>query len=696
MKKTYSIIGLDCPNCAKKVERHLKKNTIFDNVEIDFINGSLFLEGNEKILDKDYICKEIAKIEDGITLKEKEKSTKKEKYMNKDSWILLVRITISALIIAIIESLSSSINNIAYIILYIFAYIIVSYDVIFKVFKNIFIKHKFFDENTLMFIATIGAIALQEYFEAVLVMLLSQVGEMLQHISIQKSKRTIVNTIDLRADKANLITNEGIEIISPEELTIGDVVLLKAGDCVPADGVIIDGHGSLDTASLTGESIPYEVENGSDVLSGMKVFEGTLKLKVCKIAYESTASKVMELVTESNKNKSKAEHFITKFATFYTPIVFIIALIIGIVVPIFNNQWTDFLHRALSFLVISCPCAIIISIPLAYFVAMGMAAKNGIIIKGGNYLDLLNEVDQVIFDKTGTITKGKFAVTDIVAIGLPKEELELYYYELEKNSNHPIANAIVETFSSSEDVKISDVKEIAGKGIQGFINGHKISIGNEKLMENVSNFKKISSNGTVIYLSKNDDFCGYIVVSDEIKESSKEFVRFLKKAHIKSVLLTGDRKENAVEVCNKLSIDEYHAECLPQDKLKILENEMTRAHKTMYIGDGINDAPSIARADIGVAMGMKGADIAVENADVIIMNDDLVNVEKAIKISKMTRKQAIFNISFALIVKLLVLFLALFNVNLGISNMIIAVLSDVGLSLFLVMITIFMGRRRVK
>ncbi len=698
MEKKYCIIGLDCPNCAREVENHIKDIKGMKSARVDFVMKRLYVESeNEMLLDKEFLNKEVAKVEDGVDVKDIEEKRKIEKAsMTKKAKILLLRIALSVIVLAttyILHERLGKLDMVYAIVLYALSYIIVAYDVVIKVIKNVFIKHRFFDENMLMFVATIGAFAIKEFPEGVLVMLLSQIGEVLQEVSVEKSRKAILSTIDLRAETANLIDGEEIRVVQPEELKIGDIVLIKNGEFIPADGVVVIGNGTVDTSSLTGESLPLEISTDSKLLSGMVLVSGSVRVKIEKISNDSTAAKIIELVTNSSQNKAKAEHFISKFASIYTPIVFVLAVIIGGLVPIFTGDWNEYIYRALSFLVISCPCAIIISVPLAYFMGLGMAAKRGVIIKGANYLEQLNTIEKVVFDKTGTLTYGKFYVIMAKYDKITKEKFEEYLSAAESASNHPIAVSILQYFGVHyENEKLQNIKEVAGKGIEVTYKGEQVLAGNSKLMKQHNiDFDAIENDATIIYVAVDGDYKGYVIVGDKIKETSKAFVTALKSRGIKTIMLTGDKENVARNVTKQLDIDDYYAELLPQDKVLKLENEMQNSKGTMYIGDGINDSPSIMRADIGVAMGGVGSDITVQSADIVLMNDDPLKVGEMMEISKKTRRKAITNIVIALSVKTIVLILSAVGVN----YMWLAVLADVGLSLFLVFFTMLLQKSKI-
>ncbi|MFR1777756.1 MAG: heavy metal translocating P-type ATPase [Clostridia bacterium] len=572
------------------------------------------------------------------------------------------------------------INNI----LYILAYAMVGIEIVIKAFKNI-IKGKVFDENFLMAVATIGAFAIGELPEAVAVMLFYQVGELFQSYAVSKSRESISNLMDIRPDFANVERNKDVEKVKPENVKIGEIIIIKPGEKVPLDGIVVEGNSSLDTKALTGESLPKDVKVNEEVLSGFINLNGVIKVKVTKEYGESTVSKILDLVENASNKKSKSENFITKFAKYYTPIVVITALILAIVPPLIIKDavLSDWIYRALSFLVVSCPCALVISIPLSFFGGIGGASKMGVLIKGSNYLEALSNTEIVVFDKTGTLTKGVFEVQKVAPEGISKEELlEVTAYS-EHYSNHPIAISIKNAYGREiDEEKIINTNEIPGFGIMAKIEDKEILVGNEKLMnENKISFSKCDSIGTILYVAIDKKYAGYIVIADKIKDDSKDTIKLLKKNNIKqTVMLTGDRKKVGEEVAKELGIDKVYTDLLPDGKVKKVEELLTsRAQKgkLIFVGDGINDAPVLAISDIGVAMGGLGSDAAIEAADVVIMTDEPSKLVNAIKLSKRTMRIVKENIIFAIFVKVLVLVLS----ALGVATMWEAVFADVGVSI---------------
>ena len=572
--------------------------------------------------------------------------------------------------------------------LYLISYIIVGAEIIFKAIKNIF-KGEVFDECFLMTIATIGAICIGELPEAVAVMLFYQVGEMFQDYAVDKSKKSITNLMNIRPDFANLERDGKQEKVNPEEVKIGDTIIVKPGEKVPLDGIVIDGKSLLDTSALTGESVPVEIEKGSEVLSGCINQTGLFSMKVTKEFGESTVSKILNLVENASNKKSKSENFMTKFAKVYTPTVVVIAAILAIIPPfIFQiGSFTEWLYRALSFLVVSCPCALVISIPLSFFAGIGGASKAGILVKGSNYLEALAKTEIVVFDKTGTLTKGVFEVQKVNAVNISEDELLKYAVYAENYSNHPISASLKSAYKGEIDEKlISNTQELAGYGIEAKIDDKDVLVGNSKLMKekNIA-FTECDEVGTVIYVAVNKEYVGYILIADTIKEDAKNLVSGLKNYNIaKTVMLTGDKIKASQKVANELKLDEVYAELLPDEKVEKVEEllkEKSKDGKLVFIGDGINDAPVLAISDIGISMGALGSDAAIEASDVVLMTDEPSKLVTAIKIAKKTLRIVKQNIIFAILVKVAILILT----AIGISTMWEAVFADVGVSVIAVL-----------
>ena len=586
-------------------------------------------------------------------------------------------------------NIDENVLTIIQIVLYILSYLIVGFEVVKKAVVNIF-HGEFFDENFLMSIATIGAFAIKEFPEAVAVMLFYQVGEYFQSYAVKKSRKSIASLMDIRPDYANVKQDENIEKKSPEEVKIGDTIVVKPGEKVPLDGIIIEGTSMVDTSALTGESVPREVKVNDTILSGCINLNGVLEMKVEKEFGESTVSKILDLVENATNKKAKTENFITKFSKYYTPIVVFLALIIAFIPPIITKtDMLDWVYRALTFLVVSCPCALVISVPLSFFSGIGSASKKGILVKGSNYLELLSKTEIAVFDKTGTLTKGVFDVQEIKnEDGISAEELlELSAY-CESYSNHPISISIQKAYGKDIDKKrIIDSQEVAGKGIISRIDEKQVACGNIKLMEelHLENIQPVDGIGTVVYVAINKQYAGYILISDKIKEDAPKAIQELKKAGVRqTVMLTGDNKEVAEKVNQELKLDDVYSELLPIDKVnkveELLKNKKEEA-KLAFIGDGINDAPVLARADIGIAMGGLGSDAAIEAADIVIMTDEPSKIATAMKISRKTLKIVYKNSSFALIVKIGVLILSAF----GLASMWSAVFADVGVTVLAVL-----------
>ena len=568
--------------------------------------------------------------------------------------------------------------------LFIISYLIVGLSILKKAVRNIF-RGKVFDENFLMAVATLGAFGVGEFPEAVAVMLFYQVGELFQSYAVDKSRKSISSLMDIRPDYANVLRDEKEEKIDPDEVKIGEIIIVKPGEKIPLDGVIIEGTTMLDTKALTGESVPVEVKKDDEVLSGSINESGKILVRVSKEYGESTVSKILDLVENASSKKSKSENFITKFAKYYTPTVVIIAVILAIVPPFIfkETSFTEWFYRALSFLVVSCPCALVISIPLSFFGGIGGASKMGILIKGSNYLEALASTEIAVFDKTGTLTKGVFEVQKIETNNIDKDQLLEIAAYAENYSNHPIAKSIKTAYKKEIDTnRIKNIKEISGHGISVTIDDKNVLIGNEKLMEeNKIQYTKSEDIGTILYIAVNKEYKGLIIISDEIKEDSLGLVKNLKNLGVKkTVMLTGDKKTVGEDVGEKLRLDEVYTELLPDGKVEKVEKlmqEKTEKGKLVFVGDGINDSPVLAMSDIGIAMGALGSDAAIEAADVVIMTDEPSKIGDAISLSRKTMKIVKENIVFAIAIKILVLVLT----AIGLSTMWEAVFADVGVSI---------------
>ena len=590
----------------------------------------------------------------------------------------LIKIIISAILFI----LSLFFKDNIYLILLVCSYLVVSYEIFIDAVKKIF-QGEIFDENTLMIIATISAFIIGEYPEAVMVMLLFEFGEYLSDLAVDNSKESITKLMDLRSDYVNLKKGDKVEKVDIKKARVGDLFLVKPGEKVPLDGVIVSGNTSLDTSSLTGESIPKEVNVGDSVLSGFVNGSGLITVKATSEFSNSTASKIINMLENSNEKKTKAEKFITRFSKIYTPIVVLLAVLLVLIPMLLGEDFNEWFYKALVFLVTACPCALVISVPLGFFCGVGRASREGILIKSSNGLDSLNKLETIIFDKTGTITEGKFEVRNIVSNGVSKEELLKYAAYLEYYSNHPIALSIVKAYNDKiDESEIKDYKELSGQGVKGIVFSKKLMIGSENLFSKEGIIvPKVKAFGTVVYVICDDKYIGYLVIGDKIKESANNLVNNLKNIGInRTVMLSGDNKNIVCEVANKVNIDEYYAELLPIDKVEKLK-EIKKTTFTAFVGDGINDAPVIKEADLGISMGSIGSDAAIEASDVVLMHDNLSKIVVAIKIAKVTQSIVKFNIVFALGFKLLMLVLATF----GFASIWMAVFADVGVTLLAVL-----------
>lgn len=599
---------------------------------------------------------------------------------------MLTRIVISAVLVVICYLLP--LEGIWRFIAFMIPYIIVGYDILRKAFKGIMNK-QVFDENFLMATATVGAICLGEYSEAVAVMLFYQIGELFQSYAVGKSRKNITELMDIRPDYANVEIDGSIEQVDPDEVEVGTIITVLPGEKIPMDGVIVEGNSRLDTSALTGESVPRKAKENDEVISGCINLEGVLKIRTTREFGESTVSKILDLVENASSKKSRSEQFITRFAHYYTPVVCYSALALALLPPVVllisgnDPSWSTWIYRALTFLVISCPCALVISIPLSFFGGIGGASNQGILIKGSNYLEMLSQVDTLVFDKTGTITKGVFAVNEIEYCE-DKEKLLEYAAHCECYSNHPIARSIKEAYGKDiDESRISDVQEISGHGITAKVDEVTVACGNDKLMKMLNvDYKHTESYGTVVYVAIDGKFAGSIIVSDVLKDNAeKAFKDFPSLGIKKTIMLSGDRKEVAQAIGKKLSISEVYGELLPQEKVDKLEEILSRSNNTAYVGDGINDAPALSRADVGISMGALGSDAAIEAADVVLMDDDINKLPKAIRIARKCIRIVYENIYFAIGVKVICLILG----ALGLGNMWLAIFADVGVMVIAVM-----------
>ena len=674
--------GLNCANCARKIEEKVGRMEGVKESNLNFTTTTLNVKLEKKVKEE-HVINEIKKIVEAL-----EPHVKVEKKVYGKATIKKAKFTVkSTLIIGAVLYLFAVIGDLQGtlgLILFGASYLLIGGEVVLTAIKNI-AKGQVFDENFLMTVATIGAFTINQYPEAVAVMLFYEIGETIQGYAVNKSRSSISSLMDIRADYANLIINGKEKKVSPETVKVEDVILVKPGEKVPLDGVVIEGESFIDTSVLTGESVPRKIVPNDEILSGGINTSGLLKVKVTKKFGESTVSRILEMVENAASKKADTEKFITKFAKVYTPIVVVLAILIAVIPSIFIKDalFSTWLYRALVFLVVSCPCALVVSVPLGFFAGIGGASKKGVLVKGSNYLELLKDLETVVFDKTGTLTEGVFSVTEINTNGIDKEKLIEVAAMAESFSNHPIAISIIKEYGKEIDKEvIKEYKEILGRGIKALINNEEVLVGNSKLMNEFNIlYNEVDSIGTVVYCAINGEFKGSIVISDKIKENAAEALVNLKKAGVKkTVMLTGDNKKTAYKVGKKINIDEIHSELLPLDKVREVEELLKRSNKNgklAFVGDGVNDAPVLARADIGIAMGGIGSDAAIEAADIVLMKDDINALVDAINISKKTNKILWQNIVFALGIKILVMVLGTF----GIANMWTAVFADVGVTI---------------
>ncbi|WP_346885887.1 heavy metal translocating P-type ATPase [Clostridium sp. UBA4395] len=690
--------GLCCANCASKIEKESQNITNVSSAIVDFVAQKLILEV-ENNSDKDNIVESVKQIvkriepdvkvyvEEGNQNRKQRSHDHNHDHEHENSKKEFVRLGVGAAIFAIATAFKF--NFYVELSLFLVSYLLVGGEVVLRALKNIR-GGQIFDENFLMSIATIGAFAIGEFPEGVAVMLFYQLGEIFQGMAVNRSRKSIAELMDIRPDFANLKIGSDIKKVSPEEVNIGDIIVVRPGEKVPLDGKVIEGNSMVDTSALTGESVPREVEIGDAVLGGVINKNGLLTIEVEKEFGDSTIAKILDLVQNASSKKAPTENFITKFARYYTPAVVFSALALAVLPPLFISgaTFSEWIYRALAFLVVSCPCALVVSIPLGFFGGIGGASKNGILVKGGNYLEALNNVEVVVFDKTGTLTKGVFKVTEIQPQGnVSRDELITYAAFAESFSNHPIATSIVKAYSKEIDNEsIENYEEISGHGVKATVLGKEVLAGNYKLMnkENIS-YSQVETIGTVVHVAVNKEYAGYIVISDEVKEDSAKAIKALKEIGVrKTVMLTGDNKVVGTKVAKQLGLDEVYSELLPDqkvEKVEALDKEKSSKGKLIFVGDGINDAPVLARADIGIAMGGVGSDAAIEAADVVIMTDEPSKIASAIKIAKKTRAIVMQNIVFALGIKAIILVL----VALGLGTMWEAVFGDVGVTLIAVL-----------
>lgn len=743
MKVNFKLVGVDCAVCASKLENAINKLPYIKSASLNFVDLKLYVEtipdysSSEQELENNLqelttkvlpnvIVKSLSKqnyldklksksknknfvnsnvslttiSHNHVTEQDIEEALKQEELNNlpslqsfskheevvsnfksthKINWFSLSFIKVYASLILFILGLTLPVGFWWKFSIYLVSYIIVGYDVVFSAIKNIF-KGKFLDEKFLMSLASIAAFCINEMPEAVAVMLLYQIGELFQNHAVQKSRSAISNIINLKSESANKIVNGGVSVVTPDDLQLNDIILIKVGEKVPTDVEIIKGQTNFNTSMVTGESMPMFAEPSTKVYSGCINLTEAVYAKVTSVYADSTVAKILDLVENNTENKSKAENFITKFAKYYTPIVVFIAVILFALFPLYGGGITEAIHKSAVFLVISCPCALVISIPLTYYCGLGVSAKNGLLIKGANVLDSINELKAVCFDKTGTITLGKFKITEIYAENNEKVMLKYLVYA-ESVSNHPIAKCIVANNKINQNL-ITSAKEIMGKGVVATVEGNQIICGNEKLLKDYKvKFNPQNVAGTIIYVAKNKEYLGYVVVSDVIKPTSKQAIANLKTYNIKSVMLTGDNQATAEFVAFEVGLSEFKHNLLPQNKVAEFETLKSQHKFVGYVGDGINDAPVLNKAHVGYAMGLNGSDSAIEFADVVVMTDDLNSVVDSVKIAKATRKIAIQNIVFCLVIKLAIMVLGVLNL----APMYLAIFADVGVSMLAIL-----------
>lgn len=721
VKRQWELEGLDCANCAMKIEDKVKKIEGVSSCNVNFVTKTLTMETATGYEDSAITeaKRTVTTLEPHVKMKEKGGAAQKQHKKHNDGHDdhhdaadghshshgdddphghshehgegntsgILMRLGGGAILAA--AGMFLPVSGVVELLIFLAAYLIVGSEVVLQAVKNI-LRGQVFDENFLMALATIGAFAIGEYPEGVAVMLFYQIGELFQGLAVNRSRRSITALMDIRPEFAYLKVGGDLRKVSPEEVTIGDVIVIKPGEKVPLDGTILEGSAMMDTSALTGESVPRSAGPGSTVLSGFINRNGVITVEVTKTFGESAVSKILELVQNASSNKAKTENFITKFARGYTPVVVITALLLAVIPPLLISgaTFSDWIYRALVFLVISCPCALVVSIPLGFFGGIGAASKSGILIKGSNYLEALNDVRVVVFDKTGTLTKGQFKVTTIYpAEGQSEDELLRIAAYAESHSNHPIAESIRAAYGEQISKEaISNYNEISGHGIEVTVEGKKVLAGNARLMEREGiAYRAPERSGTVVHIAVDNKYEGYLVIADEVKDDSLQAIQMLKKLGIrKTVMLTGDAASVAEAVGKQLGVDEVHAELLPQHKVEAiekLEREKSHRDKIIFVGDGINDTPVLARADVGIAMGGLGSDAAIEAADIVIMTDEPSKIAVAIGIAKRTRSIVWQNIIFALGVKTIFLVLGAF----GIATMWEAVFSDVGVTVLAVL-----------
>ncbi|MBL7575422.1 Cd2+/Zn2+-exporting ATPase [Peptoniphilus asaccharolyticus DSM 20463] len=661
--------GLNCANCAAKIEDKTRKLKGVATAEFNLSN-QIFTLGLEENLDRDKLIKNVKEIVDE-TEPGVETLSMDEEFQTENSYAEIIKSAFVFLGLILNISVEHKYKFFVFLLLYLVA----GYEVIFSALKKIK-TGDFLDEEFLMSIASIGAFVIGEYPEGIAVMLFYSVGEFFQDRAVDKSRDSIQSALKLKPEYANIESNGELVRVSPSDISIGDVIVVKPGEKIPLDGEVIEGSSNLDTSMISGESLPRFVDVGDNVVSGCLNTTSLLKIRVHSTYENTTIAKIVDMVENASSRKSDTERLITRFSRIYTPIVVGIAILMALSPIVGILEWKDALFRACTFLVVSCPCAFVLSVPLGVFAGIGAASKEGIFVKGGNYLEALANINQLFFDKTGTLTKGMFTVTKVVSKKGTEEDILKLAYSAERNSNHPIARAIVSAYSGKA-VEVEELREIAGQGIEYTYDNKRVLVGSDKLLNRYGGNLSANENGVVVYVAEDDEVLGYLVVEDTLKNGVADDLQKLNAQGINLTLLSGDKIENVREVANELGIDNFYGELLPADKVRLLEENMNSSGKVAFVGDGVNDAPVLARADIGIAMGSIGSDIAIESADVVLMTDEISKIIKGMKISKKTNSIVKQNITFALLVKFAVLILGFF----GVASMWAAVFADVGVTI---------------
>ena len=699
MKRVFILKGLDCPNCSAKIEKEVGELDGVTSSTVNLMNQTLTVQAGTSVAASllDTVTTIVHSHEPDVEVSEKQleatapvKKDEKAAVYNDEDKKRTIRLAVGAVVYAIGMALTvfAKLPTLAELAFLIVAYVILGWDVVWQAVKNI-TRGQVFDEHFLMSVSTIGAFAIGEYPEAVAVMLFYQVGEFFQSLAVKRSRKSISDLMDICPDSATVKRNGVLQVVSPESVAVGEIIVVKPGEKIPLDGIVVDGESMLDTKALTGESVPRSIRKGDEALSGCINQSGLLTLKVTKSFGESTVSKIIDLVENASARKAPTENFITTFARYYTPVVVGMAAVLAIIPPlVLGGGWSEWLRRGFVFLIVSCPCALVISIPLTFFGGIGAASKRGVLVKGSNYLEALNKVSVVVFDKTGTLTKGVFEVANIIpAAGYQKEQVLEYAAQAESYSNHPIAKSILATYGKPIDQKqFSDFEEISGHGISVMVQGKKVLAGNSKLMESEKiAYAACDAAGTKFYVAADGSYVGCILIADEVKPDSKCAIAELKKIGVeKTVMLTGDDERIGKSVADELGLDAYYAQLLPDqkvEKLEMLDKQKRQGSKLAFVGDGINDAPVLARADVGIAMGGLGSDAAIEAADVVLMTDEPSKLVEAIDVAKATKRIVMQNIVIALGIKSVFLVLG----ALGMAGMWEAVFGDVGVTIIAVL-----------